>query len=112
MYISGKLSLVALMFLQFLQFFSCFQIQNKFLLTTQLSVEGPIRMKEEYIEALIEVPKISEETMPEQLKGLIGQAAGALQQLPSPIRDAAAEGLKLPLSKCTWHYTLLAIGWF
>ncbi|KAK3143441.1 hypothetical protein QOZ80_4AG0300350 [Eleusine coracana subsp. coracana] len=73
-------------------------IQSKFLLTTQLSVEGPIRMKEEYVEGLIEVPKISEETIPEQLKGLIGQAAGALQQLPSPIRDAAAEGLKLPLS--------------
>ncbi|GJN26120.1 hypothetical protein PR202_gb14023 [Eleusine coracana subsp. coracana] len=73
-------------------------IQSKFLLTTQLSVEGPIRMKEEYVEGLIEVPKISEDTIPEQLKGLIGQAAGALQQLPSPIRDAAAEGLKLPLS--------------
>lgn len=86
-----------LMCLQF--FILCFQIQSKFLLTTQLSVEGPIRMKEEYVEGLIEVPKISEETIPEQLKGLIGQAAGALQQLPSPIRDAAAEGLKLPLSK-------------
>ncbi|XP_062183918.1 probable plastid-lipid-associated protein 13, chloroplastic [Phragmites australis] len=73
-------------------------IQSKFLLTTQLSVEGPIRMKEEYVEGLIEIPKISEETLPEQLKGLLGQTAGALQQLPSPIRDAVAEGLKLPLS--------------
>ncbi|KAF8769187.1 hypothetical protein HU200_006690 [Digitaria exilis] len=72
-------------------------IQSKFLLTTQLSVEGPIRMKEEYIEGLIEIPKISEETLPEQLKGLLGQTAGALQQLPNPIRDAVAEGLKLPL---------------
>ncbi|KAJ1273346.1 hypothetical protein BS78_06G272800 [Paspalum vaginatum] len=72
-------------------------IQSKFLLTTQLSVEGPIRMKEEYIEGLIEIPKISEETLPEQLKGFLGQTAGALQQLPSPIRDAVAEGLKLPL---------------
>jgi hypothetical protein len=68
-------------------------------------------MKEEYVEGLIEVPKISEETVPEQLKGLIAQAAGALQQLPSPIWAAAAEGLKLPLSKCTEHYTLLAIRW-
>lgn len=73
-------------------------IQSKFLLTTQLSVEGPIRMKEESVEGLIEIPKISEETLPEQLKGLLGQTAGALQQLPSPIRDAVAEGLKLPLS--------------
>ncbi|KAL6651582.1 hypothetical protein ACP70R_010507 [Stipagrostis hirtigluma subsp. patula] len=73
-------------------------IQSKLLLTTQLSVEGPIRMKEEYVECLIEIPKISEETLPEQLKGLIGQTAGALQQLPGPIRDAVSEGLKLPLS--------------
>ncbi|ONM12515.1 putative plastid-lipid-associated protein 13 chloroplastic [Zea mays] len=73
-------------------------IQSKFLLTTQLSVEGPIRMKEEYVEGLIEIPRINEESLPEQLKGLLGQTAGALQQLPSPIRDAVSEGLKLPLS--------------
>jgi len=73
-------------------------IQSKFLLTTKLSVEGPVRMKEEYVEGLIEIPKISEETLPEQLKGLLGQTAGALQQLPTPIRDAVSEGLKLPLS--------------
>jgi hypothetical protein len=87
----------------------CFQIQSKFLLTTQLSVEGPIRMKEEYVEGLIEIPRINEESLPEQLKGLLGQTAGALQQLPSPIRDAVSEGLKLPLSKYTGLHTLLAI---
>jgi len=88
-------------------FLPCFQIQSKFLLTTQLSVEGPVRMKEEYVEGLIEIPKISEETLPEQLKGLLGQTAGALQQLPSPIRDAVSEGLKLPLSKYTWFYCII-----
>ncbi|KAL5650583.1 hypothetical protein ACJX0J_041392, partial [Zea mays] len=72
-------------------------IQSKFLLTTQLSVEGPIRMKEEYVEGLIAIPRINEESLPEQLKGLLGQTAGALQQLPSPIREAVSEGLKLPL---------------
>lgn len=79
--------------------FLCMQIQNRFVLTTQLSVEGPIRMKEEYVEGFLETPKISEETLPEQLKGLIGQTAGALQQLPASIRDAVSEGVKLPLSK-------------
>uniref|UniRef100_M8BST7 Plastid lipid-associated protein/fibrillin conserved domain-containing protein n=1 Tax=Aegilops tauschii TaxID=37682 RepID=M8BST7_AEGTA len=73
-------------------------IQNRFVLTTQLSVEGPIRMKEEYVEAFLETPKISEETLPEQLKGLLGQTAGALQQLPASIRDAVSEGVKLPLN--------------
>ncbi|CAD6336164.1 unnamed protein product [Miscanthus lutarioriparius] len=74
-------------------------IQSKFLLTTQLSVEGPIRMKEEYVEGLIEIPRINEESLPEQLKGLLGQTAGALQQLPSPIRDVVSEGLKVPLGE-------------
>lgn len=73
-------------------------IQNKFVLTTQLSVEGPIRMKEEYVEGFLETPKISEETLPEQLKGFLGQTTGALQQLPAPIRDAVSEGLKVPLN--------------
>nr|AEV40991.1 hypothetical protein [Oryza minuta] len=73
-------------------------VQSKFLLTTQLSVEGPIRMKEEYVEGLIEIPRIREETLPDQLKGFIGQTAGALQQLPAPIRDAVSEGIKLPLN--------------
>ncbi|XP_066341704.1 uncharacterized protein [Miscanthus floridulus] len=63
---------------------------RSFLLTTQLSVEGPIRMKEECVEGLIEIPRINEESLPEQLKGLLGQTAGALQQLPSPIRDAVS----------------------
>ncbi|CAD6222667.1 unnamed protein product [Miscanthus lutarioriparius] len=74
-------------------------IQSKFLLTTQLSVEGPIRMKEEYVEGLIEIPIINEESLPKQLKGLLGQTAGALQQLPSPIKDAVSEGLKVPLGE-------------
>ncbi|XP_006653857.2 probable plastid-lipid-associated protein 13, chloroplastic [Oryza brachyantha] len=73
-------------------------VQSKFLLTTQLSVEGPIRMKEEYVEGLIEIPRIREETLPDQLKGFIGQTAGALEQLPAPIRDAVSEGIKLPLN--------------
>ncbi|KAL5213604.1 hypothetical protein ABZP36_002756 [Zizania latifolia] len=73
-------------------------VKSKFLLTTQLSVEGPIRMKEEYVEGLIEIPRIRDESLPEQLKGLIGQTVGALQQLPAPIRDAVSEGIKLPLN--------------
>ncbi|PWZ45710.1 putative plastid-lipid-associated protein 13, chloroplastic [Zea mays] len=84
-------------------------IQSKFLLTTQLSVEGPIRMKEEYVEGLIAIPRINEESLPEQLKGLLGQTAGALQQLPSPIREAVSEGLKLPLGKSAGHHTVVAI---
>lgn len=79
-----------------LKFFN--SIEGKFLLTTKLSVEGPIRMKEEYVEGLFETPIVSEEVIPQQLKGVFGQAAGTVQQLPEPLKEALANGLKVPLS--------------
>lgn len=77
------------------------QIEGKFLLTSKWSVEGPTRLKEEYAEGLFEPPTISEQAIPEQLKGAFGQATNTLQQLPAPIKDAFANGLKFPLSKNT-----------
>ncbi|KAF8398509.1 hypothetical protein HHK36_017438 [Tetracentron sinense] len=62
-------------------------IESKFILTTKLSVEGPLQMKEEYVERVLESPKVSEEAVPEQLKGAFGQAVDTLLQLPVPIRD-------------------------
>ncbi|PKA67083.1 putative plastid-lipid-associated protein 13, chloroplastic [Apostasia shenzhenica] len=73
-------------------------IEDKFLVTTRLSVEGPTRMKEDYVEVVIEAPTISEQAVPEQLKSALGQATTALEQLPAPIKDAFANGLKLPLN--------------
>lgn len=73
-------------------------IESKFILTTKLSVEGPLRMKEEYVEGVLETPTISEAAVPEQLKGALGQAANSLQQLPPLIKDAVGNGLKIPLS--------------
>lgn len=58
-----------------------------------------MRMKEEYVEGLLETPTVSEQAIPEQLKSIVGQATGTLQQLPALIKDAFANGLKLPLSK-------------
>ncbi|TKY53256.1 plastid-lipid-associated protein 13 [Spatholobus suberectus] len=73
-------------------------IESKVILSTKLSVEGPLRMKEEYVEGVLVSPTIIEERVPEQLKGALGQATNALQQLPAPIRDPVASGLKVPLS--------------
>ncbi|KAG0498304.1 hypothetical protein HPP92_002995 [Vanilla planifolia] len=73
-------------------------IEGKLLLTSKLSVEGPTRMKEEYIEGLLETPVVSEQAIPEQLKGAFAQATNALQQLPAPIKDVFSNGLQLPLS--------------
>ena len=75
------------------------QIESKFTVSTQLSVEGPLRMKEEYVEGVLELPQVDEATIPEQLRDAFGQAASTAQQLPVPIRDAMASGLKVPLSE-------------
>ncbi|XP_057783034.1 probable plastid-lipid-associated protein 13, chloroplastic [Salvia miltiorrhiza] len=72
-------------------------IESRFVVSTRLSVEGPLRMKEEYVEGIFESPKVNEETMPEQLRGALIQATNTLQQLPVPIRDALANGFKIPL---------------
>ncbi|KAF8043784.1 hypothetical protein BT93_A1951 [Corymbia citriodora subsp. variegata] len=73
-------------------------LESKFILSTKLSVEGPLRMKEEYVEGTFETPTIIEETVPDQLKGALGQAVSTVQQLPVPIRDAITSGLKVPLN--------------
>ncbi|KAI9077286.1 hypothetical protein K1719_040730 [Acacia pycnantha] len=73
-------------------------VESKIILSTKLSVEGPLRLKEEYVEGILETPTVIEESVPEQLKGALGQATNAVQQLPVPIRDAVNSGLKIPLS--------------
>ncbi|XP_056158962.1 probable plastid-lipid-associated protein 13, chloroplastic [Syzygium oleosum] len=73
-------------------------LESKFILSTKLSVEGPLRMKEEYVEGTLETPTVIEETVPDQLKGALGQAVSTVQQLPVPIRDAITSGLTVPLS--------------
>lgn len=73
-------------------------IESKFILSTKLSVEGPLRMKEEYFEGVLETPSVNEASIPEQLKGAFGQVVSTAQRLPVPIRDVMASGLKIPLS--------------
>lgn len=75
------------------------QIENKFIISIKLTVEGPLRIKEEYIEGVLETPTVDEGTIPEQLKGALTQALNTMQQLPSPIKDAVSSGLRLPLSQ-------------
>uniref|UniRef100_A0A7N0UWE1 Plastid lipid-associated protein/fibrillin conserved domain-containing protein n=1 Tax=Kalanchoe fedtschenkoi TaxID=63787 RepID=A0A7N0UWE1_KALFE len=73
-------------------------IESKIILSTKLTVEGPLRLKEEYDEIAMESPRIDEGTIPEQLKGAFSQAVRTVQQLPVPIRDAVSSGLKIPLN--------------
>lgn len=76
-------------------------IENKFVLSSKFSVEGPLRMKEEYVEGIFETPKVDEDIVPEQLRSALDQAANSVQQLPVPvpIRDTVSRGLKIPLGE-------------
>ncbi|WRX23485.1 hypothetical protein QQP08_015972 [Theobroma cacao] len=80
-------------------------IESKCILSTRVSIEGPLRMKEEYVEGILESPTVVEETIPEQLKSAYSQAVNTVQQLPVVIRDAVASGLRVPLSH--GHMTLM-----
>ncbi|KAK8496690.1 hypothetical protein V6N12_037166 [Hibiscus sabdariffa] len=73
-------------------------IETKFVLSSNVSIEGPLRLKEQYVEGILESPSVVEETIPEQLKGVYGQSLTTIQQLPIPVKDAVASGLRIPLS--------------
>ncbi|CAH2063737.1 unnamed protein product [Thlaspi arvense] len=72
-------------------------VENKVILSSKLTVEGPLRMREEYLEGSLESPTVIEEAVPEQFRGLLGQATTTLQQLPEPIKDTLTSGLRIPL---------------
>ncbi|KAL6534594.1 putative plastid-lipid-associated protein 13, chloroplastic [Orobanche gracilis] len=74
-----------------------FNIESRFIISSKLYVEGPLRMKEEYVEGFLESPKVNEEYIPQQLRGALSQAASRVQQLPIPIKDVLAGGMKVPL---------------
>ncbi|KAL1554590.1 putative plastid-lipid-associated protein 13, chloroplastic [Salvia divinorum] len=72
-------------------------IESRFIISSKLTVEGPLRMKQEFLEGLLESPKVNEESIPQQLRGALAQATNAAQQLPALIRDAVSNGLRFPL---------------
>ncbi|KAL8459827.1 hypothetical protein ACS0TY_030901 [Phlomoides rotata] len=84
-------------------------IEIKYILSSRLSVEGPLRMKQEFIEGLLESPKVNEESVPQQLRGGFDLASTTLQQqLSVPIRDAVAAGLKLPLGGSSERFFMIS----
>lgn len=83
-------------------------IENKFVLSSKFSVEGPLRIKEEYVEGTFETPKVNEDTVPEQLRGALDQAVNFLQQLPVPIRDTVSRGLKIPLGEAFQRLVMIS----
>mgnify|MGYP007067630533 CR=1 FL=1 len=76
-----------------------FQITSNVVLTSKLTVEGPLRLKEEYVEGLLSSPTIQEAAVPPQVQSAYGQIASALQQLPTNVMDTLSNGVKIPLGE-------------
>ncbi|KAG6413615.1 hypothetical protein SASPL_126329 [Salvia splendens] len=72
-------------------------IESKFIISSKITVEGPLRMKQEFLEGLLESPKVNEESIPQQLRGALAQATNVAQQLPAHIKDIVSGGLRIPL---------------
>ncbi|XP_010548741.1 PREDICTED: probable plastid-lipid-associated protein 13, chloroplastic isoform X2 [Tarenaya hassleriana] len=83
-------------------------VESNIILTSRLSVEGPVRMKEEYAEGMVQPPKLIQEALPEQLRGLLGQATATPQQLPAHARDTLATGLRIPLGGSIQRFFMIS----
>ncbi|MCO5595524.1 hypothetical protein L7F22_049569 [Adiantum nelumboides] len=67
-------------------------------LTSKLSVEGPLRLKEEYAEGLLSSPTVQEGSIPVQVKDAYGQILNAAQRLPGVVKETISNGVKVPLA--------------
>ncbi|KAL3699688.1 hypothetical protein R1sor_017710 [Riccia sorocarpa] len=73
-------------------------VETTFMLTARLEVEGPLKLREEYVEGLLATPSMPEGTVPSQLNGVMEQLSAAVQQLPEGMKDIFSSGVKLPLA--------------
>ncbi|BBN09821.1 hypothetical protein MPTK1_4g22980 [Marchantia polymorpha subsp. ruderalis] len=79
-----------------LKFFN--SVESSFTLTTKLAVEGPVKLKEQYVEGLFAPPTVTEGNIPSQFKGIADQIASAVERLPSSVKEVINGGVKLPLT--------------
>lgn len=74
------------------------QVESSFTLVTKITVVGPSRLKEEYVEGRVASPRVPDGTIPPQFKGLFDQLISTVQRLPDAIKEALNGGVKIPLS--------------
>lgn len=77
--------------------FRGWQIRSSASLTTKLTVEGPVKLKEEYLEGVFEAPSLLGEAVPSQLKGVYDQLLDTYQNFPESVKQVVNDGLKVPL---------------
>jgi len=67
-------------------------------LTTKLTMFGPARLREEYVEGVLSTPSVDTDQMPSPLKSVYDQIAAASGNLPDTVKDAIKSGVKVPLT--------------
>lgn len=74
-------------------------IASSVTLTSKLTVEGPLRLKEEYVEGLLSSPTIQEGAVPTQVQNAYEQLLNAIQRLPDVVKETFSNGVKIPLAR-------------
>ncbi|KAJ8443694.1 hypothetical protein Cgig2_032317 [Carnegiea gigantea] len=64
-----------------------FTLGSRLILSSKLSIEGLVRIGEEYFEGVLEPPTVIEVVATKQLRSAVGQAISVIEQLPLPLRD-------------------------
>ncbi|KAJ8440286.1 LOW QUALITY PROTEIN: hypothetical protein Cgig2_031600 [Carnegiea gigantea] len=72
-------------------------LETRLILSSKLSIDGLVRIREEYFEGLLEPPTVIEEAVLKQLRSALGQAVNTIEQLPLPLRDVMSSGIRVPL---------------
>lgn len=67
-------------------------------LTSKLSVEGPLRLKEEYVEGILSSPTVQEGSVPVQVQNAYEQFLNAIQRLPEAVKETISNGVKVSLA--------------
>lgn len=73
-------------------------ISSSVTLTSKLAVEGPLRLKEEYVEGILSTPTIQEGSVPTLVQNAYEQVLGAIQRLPDSLKGILSNGVKIPLT--------------
>ncbi|KAJ8432470.1 LOW QUALITY PROTEIN: hypothetical protein Cgig2_015267 [Carnegiea gigantea] len=75
-----------------------FTLESTLILSSKLSIEEPVRIREEYFEGLLEPRTVIEEAVLKQLRSALQQAVGTIEQLPLPLRDVMSSGIRVSLN--------------
>ncbi|XP_024518758.1 probable plastid-lipid-associated protein 13, chloroplastic [Selaginella moellendorffii] len=86
-------------------------IETSFILTTNISAQGPLRLKEQYVDGVIAPPLVKEGSIPTQVQGIYDQFVAAAHRLPESVKDSVSGGLKLPLGGGLSYERLLLISY-